>query len=224
MQRDARRRAGRVLEAVAVPAGGARARGDARPGLPRLPRCSRAASTCRTTSAARATFTLGQIRRPRGPRAAHRRRAARRRRPMPAPAPRSSRRPRCPRTRTTGRSACSTDPTARPTSSPTRTSRRFLRHRLAGALQLQPHRRPPDRPEAAMGAHATAARPACIRRTSTTTPTPIGAIDFTGDMPVILGPDGPSLGGFVCPGAIVAGRALEDRPAQRRRSRALRSR
>ena len=27
----------------------------------------------------------------------------------------------------------------------------------------------------------------------------IGAIDFTGDMPVILGPDGPSLGGFVCP-------------------------
>jgi urea carboxylase len=26
----------------------------------------------------------------------------------------------------------------------------------------------------------------------------IGAIDFTGDLPVILGPDGPSLGGFVC--------------------------
>ena len=26
-----------------------------------------------------------------------------------------------------------------------------------------------------------------------------GAVDFTGDMPVILGPDGPSLGGFVCP-------------------------
>jgi urea carboxylase len=26
----------------------------------------------------------------------------------------------------------------------------------------------------------------------------IGAIDYTGDMPVILGPDGPSLGGFVC--------------------------
>ncbi len=29
-----------------------------------------------------------------------------------------------------------------------------------------------------------------------------GAIDFTGDMPIILGPDGPSLGGFVCPAAI----------------------
>ncbi|MBJ3777893.1 urea carboxylase [Acuticoccus mangrovi] len=27
----------------------------------------------------------------------------------------------------------------------------------------------------------------------------VGALDFTGDMPIILGPDGPSLGGFVCP-------------------------
>jgi len=32
----------------------------------------------------------------------------------------------------------------------------------------------------------------------------IGAIDFTGDMPVILGPDGPSLGGFVCPAVVLA--------------------
>lgn len=31
-----------------------------------------------------------------------------------------------------------------------------------------------------------------------------GAIDFTGDMPVILGPDGPSLGGFVCPATVIA--------------------
>ncbi len=31
----------------------------------------------------------------------------------------------------------------------------------------------------------------------------IGAVDFTGDMPVILGPDGPSLGGFVCPVTII---------------------
>ncbi|MAX32583.1 MAG: urea carboxylase [Halomonadaceae bacterium] len=30
-----------------------------------------------------------------------------------------------------------------------------------------------------------------------------GTIDFTGDMPVILGPDGPSLGGFVCPATVV---------------------
>src|SRR5262249_53648975 len=31
----------------------------------------------------------------------------------------------------------------------------------------------------------------------------IGAMDFTGDMPVMLGPDGPSLGGFVCPVVVV---------------------
>jgi urea carboxylase len=31
----------------------------------------------------------------------------------------------------------------------------------------------------------------------------VGAIDFTGDMPIILGPDGPSLGGFVCPACVV---------------------
>ena len=30
----------------------------------------------------------------------------------------------------------------------------------------------------------------------------VGTIDFTGDMPIILGPDGPSLGGFVCPATI----------------------
>ena len=30
-----------------------------------------------------------------------------------------------------------------------------------------------------------------------------GTIDFTGDMPVILGPDGPSLGGFVCPCTVI---------------------
>ena len=32
----------------------------------------------------------------------------------------------------------------------------------------------------------------------------VGAIDFTGDMPILLGPDGPSLGGFVCPGVVAA--------------------
>ncbi len=31
----------------------------------------------------------------------------------------------------------------------------------------------------------------------------VGTVDFTGDMPIILGPDGPSLGGFVCPATIV---------------------
>lgn len=31
----------------------------------------------------------------------------------------------------------------------------------------------------------------------------VGTIDFTGDMPIILGPDGPSLGGFVCPATVI---------------------
>jgi urea carboxylase len=31
----------------------------------------------------------------------------------------------------------------------------------------------------------------------------VGTVDFTGDMPIILGPDGPSLGGFVCPATII---------------------
>ncbi|WP_230280688.1 urea carboxylase [Croceicoccus sp. Ery15] len=35
-------------------------------------------------------------------------------------------------------------------------------------------------------------------------PYAVGAVDFTGDMPIILGPDGPSLGGFVCPFTVIA--------------------
>jgi urea carboxylase len=31
----------------------------------------------------------------------------------------------------------------------------------------------------------------------------VGSVDFTGDMPIILGPDGPSLGGFVCPFVVI---------------------
>jgi urea carboxylase len=52
----------------------------------------------------------------------------------------------------------------------------------------------------------------------------IGTVDFTGDMPIILGPDGPSLGGFVCP-ATVAGCELwkigQLRPGDRVRFRPL---
>ncbi|HEY8984881.1 MAG TPA: 5-oxoprolinase/urea amidolyase family protein, partial [Streptomyces sp.] len=36
------------------------------------------------------------------------------------------------------------------------------------------------------------------------TPYSVGAVDYTGDMPVLLGPDGPSLGGFVCPATILS--------------------
>ncbi|MFI5821758.1 5-oxoprolinase/urea amidolyase family protein [Streptomyces rishiriensis] len=35
------------------------------------------------------------------------------------------------------------------------------------------------------------------------TPYSVGAVDYTGDMPVLLGPDGPSLGGFVCPATVL---------------------
>ena len=36
------------------------------------------------------------------------------------------------------------------------------------------------------------------------TPYSVGAVDFTGDVPIVLGPDGPSLGGFVCPATVVS--------------------
>jgi urea carboxylase len=35
------------------------------------------------------------------------------------------------------------------------------------------------------------------------TPYTVGAVDFTGDMPILLGPDGPSLGGFTCPVTVI---------------------
>ena len=33
----------------------------------------------------------------------------------------------------------------------------------------------------------------------------VGAVDYTGDLPILLGPDGPSLGGFVCPATVATG-------------------
>ncbi|MEN9307773.1 MAG: Acetyl-/propionyl-coenzyme carboxylase alpha chain [Fibrobacterota bacterium] len=60
----------------------------------------------------------------------------------------------------------------------------------------------------------------------------VGTVDFTGDMPVILGPDGPSLGGFACPATIAlaelwklgqlrAGDEVEFRPLSHPDARAL---
>ena len=52
----------------------------------------------------------------------------------------------------------------------------------------------------------------------------IGAVDFTGDMPILLGPDGPSLGGFVCPATIVQAELWKMgqlKPGDRVRFRAL---
>ena len=92
-------------------------------------------------------------------------------------------------------------------------ARGVLRRHVEGPLQLRPHRRAPRRARSPTGPALTAARRACTPRTSTTPPTRVGAVDLTGDMPVILGPDGPSLGGFVCPLTVAADRALEARPA-----------
>jgi len=52
----------------------------------------------------------------------------------------------------------------------------------------------------------------------------VGAVDFTGDMPILLGPDGPSLGGFVCPATIVQAELWklgQLKPGDRVRFRAL---
>ncbi|MFC8193368.1 urea carboxylase [Cellulomonas sp. NPDC057328] len=37
------------------------------------------------------------------------------------------------------------------------------------------------------------------------TPYAVGAVDYTGDLPILLGPDGPSLGGFTCPATVASG-------------------
>ena len=37
------------------------------------------------------------------------------------------------------------------------------------------------------------------------TPYSVGAVDYTGDLPILLGPDGPSLGGFTCPATVASG-------------------
>ena len=132
-------------------------------------------------------------------------------------------RPRCPNAltpaarRRAGRSACSTARTARPTSSPTTTSRRFFATGVEGPLQLQPHRRAPHRPEARAGRARDGGEAGLHPSNIHDNAYAVGTIDFTGDMPIILGPDGPSLGGFVCPATIVARRAVEDGPAQARR-------
>ncbi len=52
----------------------------------------------------------------------------------------------------------------------------------------------------------------------------IGSVDFTGDMPILLGPDGPSLGGFVCPATVVQAdlwKMGQLRPGDRVRFRAV---
>ena len=107
-----------------------------------------------------------------------------------------------PNTHTRGRSASSTDRMARRTSSPPTTSTRSstpngkcTTTRAAPACGSS-GRSPPGR---ARDGGEAGLHPSNIHDNAYA----IGSVDFTGDMPVILGPDGPSLGGFVCPVTIV---------------------
>ena len=81
----------------------------------------------------------------------------------------------------------------------------LLRLGVRGALQLGTHRRAAGRSEARVGASATAARRGCTPRTSTTRPTRSELSTSPATLPILLGPDGPSLGGFVCPATVASG-------------------
>ena len=124
-------------------------------------------------------------------------------RPAPATKPvRCARPSTVPPSRTTGTSACSTARTARPIF--------FTEEDIATffATDWEVHYN-----SSRTGVRLIGPKPQWARRGRWRSgPAPsnihdnayaIGAIDFTGDMPVILGPDGPSLGGFVCPAVVV---------------------
>ena len=104
---------------------------------------------------------------------------------------------------TRGRSACSSARTPRPTSSPPTGSTRCCGP--SGTVHFN---------SARTGVRLVGPRPGWARADGGEaglhpsnihdTGYAIGAVDLTGDMPVILGPDGPSLGGFVCPAVVAA--------------------
>ena len=97
------------------------------------------------------------------------------------------------------RSACSTGRTRSPDFFTTPGHRDVLRDRLEGALQLEPDRGSTGWAEADWarkdGGEA-GLHPSNLHDNAYA----IGAVDFTGDMPVILGPDGPSAGRLCLPG------------------------
>ena len=99
----------------------------------------------------RSTFTLGRFGGHDGPAARGRRRAAGRRRRRPADAGAAAAGPGAGARPTTGRSACSSARTPRPSSSPTDGLDALPAHRVGGALQLGAHRRAPRRPAAPVG-------------------------------------------------------------------------
>ena len=80
----------------------------------------------------------------------------------------------------------------------------LLRHRLRGALQLRPHRCPADRAASRDWARTDGGEAGLHPSNIHDNAYSVGALDFTGDTPILLGPDGPSLGGFVCPVTVVA--------------------
>ena len=100
--------------------------------------------------------------------------------------------------------------------------RHVLRRRLGGALQLQPTgvRLIGPKPSWARADGGEAGLHPCNIHDNAYA---IGTIDFTGDMPIILGPDGPSLRRLRLPGHHRASRAVEDGPASPRRQGPLRA-
>ena len=165
------------------------------------------------TSAAASTFTLGSFGGHDGRRAARRRRARRSATDVGAAPPAAAAAGHgAARSATTGRSACSSARTPRPSSSRPTGSTTLLRAEWevhfnsarTGVRLVGPRPRWARADGGEAGLH-----PSNIHDTGYA----IGAVDLTGDMPVILGPDGPSLGGFVCPAVVAARRAVEARPA-----------
>ena len=145
-----------------------------------------------------------RLRRPRRPRAAHRRRAApRTRRPRRSPLAGPAIEPsRCPSSPPTWELAVVDGPHA----APDFVTEAGIAAFYATEWQVHHHSSrtgvrlvgPPIEWARADGGEA-GLHPSNVHDT----PYTVGAVDFTGDMPILLGPDGPSLGGFTCPVTVI---------------------
>ncbi len=151
-----------------------------------------AASTCPTTSAARSTFTLGALRRPRRPGAARRRRAdGRRRRRTARPAvPRGPRSTSSPASGTAGRSRVLEGPHAAPEFFTRAGHRHAARHRLGRCTSTRPAPAcgwsGPKPQWARTDGGEAGLHPSNIHDNAYS----VGAVDFTGDMPISSAPTG----------------------------------
>ena len=153
---DARRRAGRRAgSAFAVAAGSVLRLGAVRGAGRRAYLAVRGGFDVPAYLGSRATFTLGPLRRPRRARAAHRRRAAHRAAgdaPTPAPTRRSSRDLAAAAAQRRWEIGVLYGPHGAPDFFTPDDIDVFFATDVEGALQLRPHRRAPDRPEAGVGA------------------------------------------------------------------------